>query len=456
MIHMRWSRFVTVCANLVLCLALALSFAPGGWAGQVEVEEAENEMLYLPLAMKNSIPFIESTGVLDNSFDGDGWAVLDFGCIYEYGKDVALQPDGKIVVAGYVVNCNEYNTDSDIGVARFNPDGSADFSFGIIGLGRVITQISVNNDSGSAVVIQPDGKIVVAGTSSNNFALLRYTPTGKLDTSFDGDGILTTDFSGGSDTGRAVALQPDGKIIVAGTTYAASNDFALARYNSDGSLDTTFDGNGLLVTDINSGSSDDIFNIVLQPDGKIVAVGRVEREGGLDDFAMARYNPDGSMDTTFDGDGLLVADFAGGFDGWLDVVLQPDGKIVTAGYTGDSANRDFAVARYNPDGSPDNTFDLDGIVVTDFAGGDDYAGSVSLQPGGKIIAAGRSEDWFAAARYNLDGSLDLSFSADGMLTVEYVFAFCGFGGALLQADGKIVSTGTIMEADFNFGVWRIK
>jgi uncharacterized delta-60 repeat protein len=375
-------------------------------------------------------------GSLDTSFDGDGKALTDFAGDYDLGRAIALQPDSKIVVAGYVYNGTNY----DFAVARYNPDGSLDTTFS--GDGMLALDFAGGYDGGRAIALQPDGKIVVAGFATGvagDFAVVRINPNGSLDTSFDSDGMLTTDIAGGSDVGNAVALQPDGKIVVAGDTSDGTNqDFALVRYNPDGSLDLSLEGDGVVLTDI-AGSYDQGFAVVLQGDGKIVVAGYAT--GVTGDFAVVRYNSNGSLDTGFDQDGIVVTDLAGRYDAGFAVVLQPDGKIVMAGRTESESSIDFAAARYNANGSLDSSFDGDGKVITNIKGAHDEAQDVILQPDGKIVAAGRADLMFSLVRYNPDGSLDLTFSGDGLVMTDFGDGEESIAALALQSDGKIVAAG---------------
>src|SRR4029079_2637604 len=218
-------------------------------------------------------------------------------------------------------------------------------------------------------------KILVAGASflgssgtGNDFAVVRYNPDGSLDTTFDGDGKLTTDFGAAfnNDVASAITVQPDGKILVAGSgsSFSASNsDFAVARYNPDGSLDTSFAGVGKFTFGL-GGFNDFASDVVLQPDGKILIAGTTFIDSGShSDFAVVRLNSDGSFDTTFDGDGRLITNL-GLFDQVASLALQPDGKILVAGGTSTGAGFDFALVRYNSNGSLDTTFDGDGKLTT--------------------------------------------------------------------------------------------
>ncbi len=291
-------------------------------------------------------------------------------------------------------------------LARYNPNGSLDTSFS--GDGKQVTDFSFGTDRANGVALQGDGKIVAVGQVGGSFALARYNANGSLDTSFSGDGQQTTDF-GGSGFANGVALQTDGKIVAVGSDHDIDGDFALARYNTDGSLDTSFSGDGKQTTGF--GGADRATEVALQADGKIVAVGFDDEvfNGG---FALARYNTDGSLDTSFSGDGKQTTEF-GGRDGANGVALQGDGKIIAVGMGG--VDGDFALARYNPNGSLDPSFSGDGKKTTEF-GGSDRATGVALQADGKIVAVGFDDEFggdFALARYNPNGSPDSTFSGDG-------------------------------------------
>jgi uncharacterized delta-60 repeat protein len=214
--------------------------------------------------------------------------------------------------------------------------GDLDLTFS--GDGKQRTDFGFGDSRAAAIARQPDGKIVAVGADRGDLALARYNPNGSLDTSFSGDGKQTTDFGGCCDGANGVALQDDGKIVVVG-----GGGFALARYNPNGSLDTSFSGDGKQTT---SFTAVDVANgVTIQGDGKIVAVGRAG-DFGVTDFALARYNPNGSLDTSFSGDGRQTTDF-GGDDGANGVAIQGDGKIVAAGVgPGPNGTNDFALARY--------------------------------------------------------------------------------------------------------------
>lgn len=227
-------------------------------------------------------------------------------------------------------------------------------------------------------------------------------PPGDLDTTFDGDGKLTTDF-GDFDEAGGVSIQADGKIVAAGSAVSLTGfDFALARYNSNGSLDITFDGDGLVTLDFDA-ATDEARAVAIQADGKILAAGLAVLSGGNAEFGVARYNSTGSLDTSFDGDGSATTDFAADFDRVDAVAVQGNGKIVAGGHAVVSGTVDFALARYDPNGSLDTTFSGDGRVTTDFAGMDDVVFGVALQANKRIVVAGRVNNSgnydFGLARY---------------------------------------------------------
>ncbi len=330
-----------------------------------------------------------SNGSLDTSFDGDGKTTVNFGTNEDFGQSVVIQNDQKIIVAGTttIVGLN-----TDFALALFNSDGSLDNTFG--SGGKVTTSIG-GEDQAYQVVLQSDGKIVVVGTSSlasdYGYSLARYNSDGTLDTSFDVDGKIILDLA--FDINRdafTIALQTDGKIVIGGVS---DGDFALLRLNSNGSLDTNFDSDGKVTTDVVTGNTDVIRAISIQNDGKIVVTGSTFDTNSVADLVLARYTTNGSLDSSFGNSGKVVANFEGSEEG-TSVVLQNDGKIVVTGII----DSDFILLRYNSNGIIDATFDTDGKVITNF-GGLDAAIAVKLQSNSKIVVAGFSNDDFAVARY---------------------------------------------------------
>lgn len=364
----------------------------GSGAGSVTVQ-ADGRIV---VSGGSALARYNTDGSLDSSFDVDGKINVGFS----QTSSIIVQADGRLIVAGGV---------GGFALERYNTDGSLDTSFDVDG--RAST-IGFDINQGYSAALQADGKIVVAGEGMGwNFTLARYNTTGSLDTSFDGDGQVTTDFGTAQDRGRSVTVQADGKILVAG--YSAGF-VALARYNADGSLDTTFDTDGKVTTLIGNVHSA-AYSITVQADGKILVSGSSDN-GSNQDFALARYNTNGSLDTSFDVDGKVTTDFGGsGGDYAYSVTLQVDGKIVAAGWTDPTGNTaKFALARYNTDGSLDTSFDADG-KVTAALGVSDVGRSVTVQTDGRILVAGSSWDGsksiFEIIRYNTDGSLDTTFDS---------------------------------------------
>jgi len=311
---------------------------------------------------------------------------------YDIAYAVAIQTDGKIIAAGASSFFTSFSS-VRFTLVRYNTDGSLDNSFGAGGIvtnesviGK-IHEISIQTDGKIVAAGGGDGPY---GNYFGDFRIARYNPTGTLDASFGTGGFVTTDFGNAEQNANSVAVQADGKIVVAGYTgfYDYNDDigyydFALARYNTDGSLDTSFDTDGKLTTTF-GGNYEVAQSVVVQTDGKIVAAGYAEVDGGS--FAIARYNQNGSLDTSFDGDGKVTIDF-GNSSYASSIVLQSNGKIVVSGINYVGTVFDFALARLNTDGSLDTSFDMDGKLTTDF-GGYDRAYDIAVQADGKIIAAG--------------------------------------------------------------------
>jgi uncharacterized delta-60 repeat protein len=257
-----------------------------------------------------------------------------------------------------------------------------------------------------------------------NFPVSASPNAGDLDPSFGGDGKVTTSFSL-DDQLSAIAVQPDGKVVAAGYTYTRISpydlDIALARYNTDGTLDASFGSMGRVTT--NFSASEGINAMALLPAGRIVVVGWANPSGINQDFAVARYNSDGTLDTTFGSGGKVFTDFFGSSDTALAMAVSNEGKILVAGPVLNLAsdNVDFGLARYNPDGSLDQTFGDNGLVVTDFSGYDDLAYDIGIQSNGKIVIVGSSldSDQFALIRYKPNGKLDKSFGADGKVSIDF-------------------------------------
>jgi uncharacterized delta-60 repeat protein len=410
-------------------------------------------------------------GSLDTTFNGIGKVVTGFPGQSAYTTSMAIQPDGKIVVAGSLAGSSP--ADGVVGlIIRYNQNGSLDTTFNETGI--VTTPVVGPFTRLYAVKLQADGKIVAAGETDNNlqsdFAMFRYLPNGSLDSTFHQTGIVVTDVAGNSDCATSLAIQPDGKIVVAGYGSAVVKGlergaFALVRYDENGGLDTSFNGTGKVVTQ--PGFGDELFSVAIQPDGKIIAGGQTWTDFGATDrdFALIRYNPNGTLDTTFNGVGIVTTQMGGDRDACNSIALQSDGKIIASGQSGINATHryKFATARYNPDGSLDASFNGTGKVITQIGDYSDVAGSVTIQPNGKIVTAGTAgidasspfKTSIALARYNAapsmtpfdydgDSRTDLSVyrpSAGAWYLLQSLSGFAGVGFG--------VATDRIVPADYD-------
>jgi uncharacterized delta-60 repeat protein len=388
-------------------------------------------LLLLPFALPASA--LAAGGDLDTSFGGDGRVTTSFSADAS-ASAVAIQADGKIVAAG--------GAGAEFALARYDTDGTLDTTFGTNG--KVTTGFT-DGAFANAVAIQSDGKIVAAGGAGAEFALARYDTDGSLDPTFGTGGTVTTSLTSGNDQANGVAIQADGKIVAAGFATPGSPWrpwFALARYLSDGTVDTAFGDGGIVLTRF--GVSGVAHAVVLQPNQKIVAAGT--NGGG---FALARYDSDGSLDTAFGNAGKVATLLPGDAGGTAyAVALQPDGKIVAAG------SYDFfwfALARFNLHGGLDRTFGRDGFVITDVGrGGEQWVSGLVIRPSGRVVAAGSegpheggdAAPRFVLTRYRANGVLDPTFGGgDGKVITRFkngAFA----SGVAAQADAKVVVVGT--------------
>jgi uncharacterized delta-60 repeat protein len=321
----------------------------------------------------------DPTGQLDRGFGTDGIVTTDLGGADDQAFDAALLPDGGIVVAGRTDAAGVLK--SAFGVVRYLADGTPDPGFGTSGI--VEQGFSGRGAGANALAVQPDGKILVAGFAfgasgiDSDFALVRLDPDGTLDPSFGKGGIVTTNLGTAGDDARAVVVQPDGRIVVAGS---ADEDIALARYLPDGTLDTTFGHGGSTITDL---GSDDVANgVALTPSGEILIAGYTLGAGINRDFLLGRYRADGTLLRT------VKTDVSGGDDFAEDLVVDDRGRIVLVGRATSSTILDMALVRYLPDGTLDTSFDGDGILTADFHGRGEFGQDVALDPEGRIVAAG--------------------------------------------------------------------
>lgn len=396
-----------------------------------------NALILIGFVILNSAAMQAQPGALDLSFGTGGKITYDFLNNIDEAKDVLIQPNGKIIAVG---TCN-INFINKMGLVRFNSDGSVDNSFG--NNGKVELQIGNNQiNTASCAILQSDGKILIGGSTFNlnrwEIALIRLNADGSLDNTFNNDGIQTHIF-GANDYCSAVALQADGKIIVAGSSGSAGigQHFSVFRFNTDGTIDTDFNGGSMSAfVGVESGA----LSVAVQSDGKIVLAGRTS-DGVYSDVALVRFDASGILDQSFDTDGIRTLSLDEYEDFATKLIPLSNGKLLVGGVS----NTDFALMRFNANGSLDNTFSSDGIVETDMSNTFDEVYDLAIDSEGKIVAAGHclySLYDMAVLRYNANGTLDNLFSLDGKTTTDFTGTY-DYGFALaLQPDGKIVVAGS--------------
>ncbi len=397
-------------------------------------------------------------GTLDPGFGTDGKAVADFGSLTARAHAEALQPDGKVVLAGSV---HDPAQGDNFSLLRLGSDGKPDNGFGTDG--KVSTDFGGKNDNAEAVAIQANGDIVAAGTShgtatGDNIAVARYTPAGKLDSAFGTGGQVSTDLGTRADHANAIALQPDGKILVAGSTLdpnpAQGENFVLVRYNPNGTLDSSFGRDGKVSTDF-GGKNDEAEAVAIEPNGDIVAAGTSHGTATGDNIALARYTPNGALDPNFGEDGRVSTDLGTKADHGNAMVVQSDGRILVAGSTKDpdpAQGENFTVVRYLANGKQDTAFGEKGKVSTDFGGKADDAQALALAADGDIVVTGTSHgtttgDNIALARYTTDGVLDTGFGAGGKVSTDLGTNSDHGNAVAIQKDGKIVIVGSTQSAE---------
>ncbi len=440
--------------------------------------------LLLPVFfIAGTIPAVaqQNPGTLDPDFNSGGKIIANLGNSDNIASAAAVQPDGKILVAGLtgtIDTTGKIPGSSDFVVLRYNPDGTPDNTFD--GDGKVVTSFGDGEDGAGAILIQPDGKILVAGavnmkTSAGAIALARYHRDGSLDATFDGDGKVSTDVAeqqNVEERAEAMILQPDGKIVVVVSTIrndAFEQDVFVVRYNTDGSRDFTFAGDGIttLPWAVAGGKPQGLTGsaVASQPDGKIVVGGTLIIDQSSRVFVW-RINPNGTDDETFGGRAVTTS--FNNTDNAVSGFVQPDSKIVVAGWTVNNAtfNQDFAFARFDSRGNLDPTFDSDGKKTTAY---DDKLFTIpldfALQPDGKIVSVGTTllpeppfETYFAVTRLTADGNLDPTFDGDGKVVTNFSNAQESAFAVTIQKDGKIIAAGTSETGagtdNFDFAIAR--
>lgn len=407
-------------------------------------------MKKLSLLITLLFPFLTNAqhGVLDPDFDADGIASFEIGNQgYTDGYDIAVQQDGKILVLGETELQNPINEASYL--LRLFPDGSVDPSFGQNGI------VLLDDVFARQMTIQPDGKIVVVGAGEFNnsdaiaFARLNGTD-GSKDVSFGVNGTYFIPFPQGSFL-MDVALQSDGKILAVGFTTESDTDVLLVRLNQDGTPDNMFSFDGVVKTDVNS--VDEARGLVIGDDGKITIVGTTEELIGNFTNRLAlliRYNPDGSLDNSFGTNGILIPDFV---DAAVlnDITWGESGKMYACGIVDDATDEDFLVAKFNIDGTFDMSFGGSGFEKADFDGDDDEAKELVYQPDGRILAVGDAVILGSAGamvRFNADGTYDQTFGNGGFVTTSIDIGNV-YEAVALQEDLRILTVGRSITQTFD-------
>ncbi|MBK9108470.1 MAG: T9SS type A sorting domain-containing protein [Saprospiraceae bacterium] len=399
-------------------------------------------ILSLLLIVQNSVQ--SQSGSLDQSFSGDGKLTSMIGSGDDRAFGLTTQANGKIIVVGSTVNGSQ----SDFAIVRYNSDGTPDNSFS--GDGKLVIDFNGGDDEARSVIVLNNGNILISGSASignsYDFALVMITADGRLQTSFSGDGKLNIDFNKLDDFCYSMQVF-NNKIYLGGQTLGAQGEeFAIAVINMDGSPDLGFDADGK--ANYNIGPSPDFGTaIAVQTDGKIVLTGYTGSDF-LDQIATIRCLENGMLDVSFSGDGKIITDIGPDRDRAYAVAIQKDQKIIVAGYTYHQSGNDFALVRYLMDGSLDKSFSNDGIVVQGIGTRFDEASAMVLQEDGKILVAGQAaqpatDADFGLARFTESGVLDKEFSGDGVVITPI-----GNGKSedesfaiAIQPDGKIVIAG---------------
>lgn len=393
-------------------------------------------------------------GSLDATFNGNGKILTSISTGTDEAQDVAIQADGKIVVAGYSSN----GTNFDYVVVRYNTDGTLDNTFGASG--KLVLNIS-NYDMAYAVAINTDGKIYVAGITGatsfyggGNFGVVRLNPNGTTDTTFGTNGVATVTFPG-TDYFTNMKLQSDGKILLCGYNVVDVtgnySDFSIARLNADGTIDFDFSNDGKNTVNFNS---DDRARVM-----QVDAMGNIYLGGtGSSNICIVKLFSDGSIDTSYGTNGKVNTRYNTQSSNLNDMILLDNGSIVFTGYLY-STEYEMLVGKLDSTGAFDTSFGTNGATVTDVDNNsEDTAYSLVIQPDDKIIISGRSYTsgsyYFAILRYTNSGLLDNTFSNDGKVLTAFGTSWCMGLASALQSDGKLVVTGSYGSFNEDFATAR--
>jgi uncharacterized delta-60 repeat protein len=409
--------------------------------------------------MKNLIITILTFCVYHSSFAQDGFLDSTFNSVgiatklvgdFTTGDAVLIQPDGKILVGvSSIIAPN-----ADISILRYNANGSLDLTFNNTGISTF--NINTTGEYCTSIALQSDGKILACGYSSDalynsSSIVMRFNANGTIDNSFGIGGLVTTKFHPKTNFAQDILVQKDGRIVVAGNTKDTSlhNVMLVNRYLSNGTLDNSFDNDGTLIIDFGGfGSSSS--SVTQQTDEKIVIAGTCNVAAGNTKMTLTRLNENGSFDVNFNLNGTLISSLNGSASTCLE--MQSDGKIVMGGFR-DSTTlaREFAVLRYRNNGIIDSSFDDDGIVTTKVGNYQNTGFALAIQSSGKIIIGGfskiaqQAEENFTLVRYKSNGVLDSTFHNDGIVITSQTNAGCFLKGLAIQSDSKIVAVGGVSE-----------
>jgi uncharacterized delta-60 repeat protein len=394
--------------------------------------------VFVIVAGRGFTPASAAPGDLDPYFSHDGIQTAFPNGAVAHA--VAIDHHDRIVLAGYTLADHP-----DIVLARFTPSGRLDPAFGEGG--KVVTDLGAN-DYAFDLAIQDDGGIVVVGerqaAATDRMVVQRYRPNGTLDPDFGDGGTVLTGFGQRFQSANAVAIAPAGRIAVAGyTSNGITSRSAVARYLADGGLDRSFGGDGRVTTDVSS-SGEQFADVVVQPDGSIVAAGWAELSL-MPAFDAVRYTTDGSRDPTFHDDGIVRVDVSAGADKAFGLALQPDGKLVLVGATAAGGRNGWGLVRLGPRGRLDPTFGVGGKVVTTFGPGYDEADAVAVQANGKLVVAGRirpgTKDDIGVMRFKPGGGHDRTFGAGGRVLTDVAGGSDAARDLVIASNGKLVVVG---------------
>ncbi|MBK8966457.1 MAG: T9SS type A sorting domain-containing protein [Lewinellaceae bacterium] len=382
-----------------------------------------------------------SNGNPDSSFGQNGALITDFQNSRDEARAMAVQADGQVVLSGF----GGKRETNDFALRRLNPDGSFDNAFG--NAGTVLTDFDFKDDRLTSIALKPDGRILAAGYSTssnmgNDYAFIQYLSDGQLDPDFGDAGKKTINLGTSFERANAVSIQPDGKIIAAGSkqhqNISQYYHSIVMRLNSAGNPDPTFNQTGFMVD--STFQLDETRAVRLQPDGKIITAGSGRMSmSERTDFIVRRYNANGTPDYFFSADGMVTSDINNRWDYANALALQPDGKILVAGQSEQALDAQLALLRYNSDGSPDNSFGTSGQAPSSTGS----VSSIALQPDGKILTGGNADGDFRLTRFLSNGNLDNSFGINGAVSTDFAGNFDQINALALQPDGKIIAAGTI-------------